>query len=495
MSDDENADMEEWEDPLVIPPAKSIFTDFVGPPQEVFQHMIDNNGFDLLKTKTELGLDQYGCIQMINYLRTLINKGAAVPAKLNTEDFLKDEYYAPVLDNDSLLQYDYEDEMEETQQQTQENTTQKCKQLEGELTELKREFEMYRKLTERDTLGGFSADELRTDAAKVKVKSVAKEDSDPYFSSYAHFGIHEEMLKDEVRTLSYQNAMYKNKTLFANKVVLDVGCGSGILSMMAAKAGASLVIGVDNSEIIETTKKIIQRNGLSEKITLIRGKVEEITLPVEKVDIIISEWMGYFLLFESMLDSVIFARDKWLTPNGTVLPDRCTMHVEMLSDNKRYNEKVNFWDSVYGFDMTPMREHVLDEVDIAVANPESVCSEASTINDIDISSAVVDKLEFSAPFSLKSTKAGRIEGLLVYFDTFFAKNCENKIEFSTGPHATPTHWKQTIFYFKKTVQLNEGEVLTGKLDAKRSKDNIRHWTVKLSYSGPGGEQFTQDYSI
>lgn len=47
-------------------------------------------------------------------------------------------------------------------------------------------------------------------------------------------------------------------------------------------------------------------------ITIINGKVEEIDLPVEKVDIIISEWMGYCLLFESMLDTVIYARDKWL---------------------------------------------------------------------------------------------------------------------------------------------------------------------------------------
>lgn len=47
-------------------------------------------------------------------------------------------------------------------------------------------------------------------------------------------------------------------------------------------------------------------------VTLIKGKVEEVTLPVDKVDIIISEWMGYFLLYESMLDTVIYARDKWL---------------------------------------------------------------------------------------------------------------------------------------------------------------------------------------
>ena len=70
-----------------------------------------------------------------------------------------------------------------------------------------------------------------------------------YFTSYDHFGIHEEMLQDTVRTLSYRNAIAQNKDFFKGKVVLDVGCGTGILSMFAAKNGAKHVIGVDMSSI------------------------------------------------------------------------------------------------------------------------------------------------------------------------------------------------------------------------------------------------------
>uniref|UniRef100_A0A803KF37 Protein arginine methyltransferase 8 n=1 Tax=Xenopus tropicalis TaxID=8364 RepID=A0A803KF37_XENTR len=72
---------------------------------------------------------------------------------------------------------------------------------------------------------------------------------DYYFDSYAHFGIHEEMLKDEVRTLTYRNSMYHNKHVFKDKVVLDVGSGTGILSMFAAKAGARKVYGVRQEPI------------------------------------------------------------------------------------------------------------------------------------------------------------------------------------------------------------------------------------------------------
>lgn len=59
-------------------------------------------------------------------------------------------------------------------------------------------------------------------------------------------------------------------------------------------------------------------NNFSDRITIIQGQVENVELPVQKVDIIVSEWMGYFLLYEAMLDTVLFARDKWLAPGGIV---------------------------------------------------------------------------------------------------------------------------------------------------------------------------------
>lgn len=68
------------------------------------------------------------------------------------------------------------------------------------------------------------------------------------------------------------------------------------------------------------------------KIDLIHATVEEAKLPVEKVDIIISEWMGYFLLYEGMLDSVIAARKKYLKPDGYLMPNKCILYLVGLSD-------------------------------------------------------------------------------------------------------------------------------------------------------------------
>lgn len=69
-----------------------------------------------------------------------------------------------------------------------------------------------------------------------------------------------------------------------------------------------------------------------------KGRIEDVDLPVDSVDIIISEWMGYFLLFESMLDSVLYARDKYLTKEGVLLPNRCSISVAGLSNIGRYEK-------------------------------------------------------------------------------------------------------------------------------------------------------------
>ncbi|KAF0029751.1 hypothetical protein F2P81_018856 [Scophthalmus maximus] len=185
---------------------------------------------------------------------------------------------------------------------------------------------------------------------------------DYYFDSYAHFGIHEvrsfmmyrsydisgwpcqfdqEMLKDEVRTLTYRNAMYHNKHVFKDKIVLDVGSGTGILSMFAANAGAKHVYGIECSSISEYSEKIIKSNHLHNVITIFKGKVEEVELPVQKVDIIISEWMGYCLFYESMLNTVIFARDKWLKPGGLMFPDRAALYVVAIEDRQYKDFKIH----------------------------------------------------------------------------------------------------------------------------------------------------------
>ena len=108
-----------------------------------------------------------------------------------------------------------------------------------------------------------------------------KKKHDYYYGSYSSYHIHEEMLKDSVRTRAYQRAIEDNPQDFEGKVVLDIGCGTGILSIFAARAGAKHVYAIENAEIALFAAEIIKKNGFEDKITVIKGKMEEVTLPVK----------------------------------------------------------------------------------------------------------------------------------------------------------------------------------------------------------------------
>jgi protein arginine N-methyltransferase 3 len=160
------------------------------------------------------------------------------------------------------------------------------------------------------------------------------------------------MIQDQVRTATYASYILKSG-IFQDKVVLDVGCGTGILSMFAARAGAKRVFAIDASDIALKAKKIVQENGYGDVITVIQGKVEKIELPdgIDKVDIIVSEWMGYALLYESMLDSVLHARERFLKPGGIMAPSQCRMMLALSDGSEVYKDRVDFWRDVYGMQL------------------------------------------------------------------------------------------------------------------------------------------------
>lgn len=313
---------------------------------------------------------------------------------------------------------------------------------------------------------------------------------DYYFDSYAHFGIHEEMLKDEVRTLTYRNSMYHNKHLFKGKIVLDIGCGTGILSMFAAKAGASRVIGIECSNIVEYAKQIVEANQLSDVVTIVKGKVEEVELPhgLDGVDIIISEWMGYCLFYESMLDTVLFARDKWLRPDGLLFPDRATLFVTGIEDRQYKDEKINWWDDVYGFDMSSIRRVAISEPLVDVVDPKQVVTNACLLKEVDLYTVTKEDLNFTAPFHLQVRRNDYIQALVTFFNIEFTK-CHKRIGFSTAPEAPYTHWKQTVFYFDDYLTVKKNEEIYGVFSMKPNARNNRDldFTIELDFKGELGE--------
>jgi type I protein arginine methyltransferase len=296
------------------------------------------------------------------------------------------------------------------------------------------------------------------------------------------------MLKDEVRTRTYQSAIVRNAHIFAGKTVLDVGCGTGILSLFAAKAGAAHVYGVDMSAMAEMAKQIVAENGYSDRVTILRGKMEEIELPVDKVDIIISEWMGYFLLYESMLDTVIWARDRYLTPDGLMFPDTATLYMAAIEDGEYKSDKIDWWQDVYGFDMSCIGKTALLEPLVDIVDQNQICTSTCLLKSFNIKTMTKEDATFTAPYTLTMQRNDFIHALVAHFDVSF-NDCHKTTGFSTGPRARPTHWKQTIFYLEETVVGHDGEVMSGEVACRPNEKNARDLDIEIAYelSGKRGQ--------
>ncbi|KAM3274953.1 hypothetical protein ACQJBY_043752 [Aegilops geniculata] len=324
-----------------------------------------------------------------------------------------------------------------------------------------------------------------------------KTSADYYFDSYSHFGIHEEMLKDVVRTRSYQNVITQNNFLFKDKIVLDVGAGTGILSLFCAKAGAKHVYAIECSQMADMAKEIVKTNGFSEVITVIKGKVEEIELPIPKVDVIISEWMGYFLLFENMLDTVLFARDKWLADDGVVLPDKASLHLTAIEDAEYKEDKIEFWNNVYGFDMSCIKKQAMMEPLVDTVDQNQIVTNCQLLKTMDISKMSSGDASFTVPFKLVAERNDFIHALVAYFNVSFTK-CHKLMGFSTGPRSKSTHWKQTVLYLEDVVTICEGETLSGSMTVANNKKNPRDIDITLKYAINGNRckvSRTQHYKM
>jgi protein arginine N-methyltransferase 1 len=263
---------------------------------------------------------------------------------------------------------------------------------------------------------------------------------DYYYGSYSHFYIHEEMLKDTVRTQAYRTAIESNPEDFKDKIVLDIGAGTCILSMFAVRAGAKHVYSVENAEIALFAEEIVRKNGMADKITILKGKMEEVVVPVPQVDIIVSEWMGYFLLYESMLDCVMWARDKYLAPGGKILPDKCKIFVAGIEDASYKHSKIDFWKDVYGFDMTCLGAAAIKEPLVDSVNSDPIISDSCKILELDLCKMDPGDVEFSNEYCITFDQDETCHALLAWFDCMFSALTRPKT-LSTSPYSKYTHWK------------------------------------------------------
>jgi hypothetical protein len=184
--------------------------------------------------------------------------------------------------------------------------------------------------------------------------------------------------------------------------------------------------------------------------------------------VVISEWMGYALFFETMLPSVMVVRDKLMNPTtGTMWPNRSIMFIEGATDSR-----LDYWGDVYGFQMSVMRDRVIRELrkeaGVEIVSAENIVTNRDELVVHDLNKCRDEELDFEVPFELKPSESGRgkkIDKLVISFDIDFDGEGCTPTSFSTGCQTEPTHWKQTTLWFDP----NEGDIILGSDEIMRGK--------------------------
>lgn len=299
---------------------------------------------------------------------------------------------------------------------------------------------------------------------------------DYYFASYSNTSIHFDMLSDRVRTGSYARAI-QHAELFQGKTVVDLGCGTGILSMFAARSGARAVFAVEMATIYKQAQQIIKANGLEATITVLHGKIEELSLPLPHVDIIVSEWMGYLLLYESMFDSVIFARDKYLAPGGKLFPNLAKMFIAGYYDGYHLEEDERL-QSYLGEDLSKLLDYSNIVPDVRALDPRSILTATAQLAVFDLETCTKEDLDFCSRLTLGVTRQGFLNGLVVWFDTEFTHGSE-PVVLSTSPYTQNTHWKQSCFDLDERIAVFVGDRVDCAFWLRRNSENFRCIDVKV----------------
>ena len=253
-------------------------------------------------------------------------------------------------------------------------------------------------------------------------------------------------------------------------------------------------------------------------LSCLRGKIEEVVLPVKKVDIIVSEWMGYCLLYEAMLDSVLWARDHYLTPDGLMIPSHCTLRIAPMTDAEYIEDHIHHWKNVYGFDMISMYKDIYNDVMIREVQDFAVPAESAPFLRLSLKTTTTDELTFATQaFSCElKVDIEALDGFVMWFDTFFLTTSDGQvpaeakaedyvreggesIAFTTGPHGKRTHWQQGVLLIdyrgKQSDPVKKGQVVSGSIVYEKRKDDNRALDIKLHWQVEGNHEKNQSWSM
>jgi SAM-dependent methyltransferase len=266
---------------------------------------------------------------------------------------------------------------------------------------------------------------------------------------YARPEIHRTMLLDHVRTDAFREAM--RAVVRPGDTVVDMGAGSGVLCMFAAEAGAKEVHGIECSAIIEPARRVLELNGHA-AVQLHQGDAETLDLPVQ-ADVIVSEWLGYFVYADGMYPAFAALRDRCLKPGGRVVPAEVDVLLAPMEDRDPRGH--SYWyGRPYGFDFSPLLEQEYRFTQIRLVPTEALLAPGQVLDTIDCRRAGMRDLHVTRSARWRLERGGQLDAVCGWFTARLAPG----VVMETAPGAPDTHWQQHVFAVRP-VRVEAGDAL------------------------------------
>jgi protein arginine N-methyltransferase 1 len=281
------------------------------------------------------------------------------------------------------------------------------------------------------------------------------------------------MIADPVRIGAYDRAL--QAAIRPDSVVLDIGAGTGILSLLACRHGALRVYAVEPSNAIAVARDIARANGMADRIEFIQAMSTAVTLP-EPVHVVASDLHGVLPLLEQLVPSLIDARDRLLRPGGVLIPQCETLWAALVDACELYDRLVEPWAAGrLGFTMEAARSMVVNSWTKASIAKGQLLSEPRCWGSLDYSAVL--STDVSGRFATEVTRSSVAHGLCVWFDA----QLFDGIEVSNAPGRPETIYGQGFFPFSFPVHVEAGDTVEATLRASLvGSDYVWAWDTRIS---------------
>jgi len=279
------------------------------------------------------------------------------------------------------------------------------------------------------------------------------------------YSIHDygEMVSDQLRTEAYARAL--ERLVGPDSVVLDLGTGTGILSLLACRYGARRIFAVEPSDAIEVAREMARANGVESRIEFFHALSTEIDLP-ERADVVVCDLHGMLPLFQRSVPTIIDARQRHLKPAGVLIPAVESVSAAPVSAKEQYASLTSARQrEEHDIDFSPANRLVLSSFYRARSTARDLVAPPAILGTLDY--ARVNESSFVGSASYVAERDAVAHGWVAWFDSKFAEG----VEISNAPGLPPLIFGQAFFPWPEPVALRAGDRVSLRLRAFLVGDN------------------------